>query len=120
MVFSCNHMWDNHTLLQAADASPPAGQRMEGNKPMGEPQERLLAEEIEFYEKNKDRFIREHTNRHLLIKGSELIGTFPTADQAIGEGVRRFGTGPFLVRLAGEDTPTITAPALVLGLLCQS
>ncbi len=82
--------------------------------------DRLLVEETEFYDQNRERFIHEHTNRHLLIKGRALIGSYPTADQAVGEGVRRFGAGPFLVRLAGEDTPVASIPALALGLLCQS
>ena len=86
-----------------------------------EQQGELLVEEIQFYEENKDRFLREHTNRHLLIKGRELIGSFTTRDQAVGEGVRRFGPGPFLVLLSGEESvPTASAPALTLGLLCQS
>lgn len=82
--------------------------------------DRLLVEETGFYEQNRDRFIREHVNRHLLIKGRELIGSYLTVDQAVGEGVRRFGAGPFLVRLAGEDVPVASVPALALGLLCQS
>ena len=82
--------------------------------------DRLLVEETEFYDENRERFIHEHTNRHLLIKGRELIGSYPTADQAVGEGVRRFGAGPFLVRLSGEDAPVASIPAHALGLLCQS
>ncbi len=81
---------------------------------------RLLGEEIRFYERNREALIRDHLNRHLLIKGSEVIGSFPTESQAIGEGVRRFGTGPFLVRLTGEDTPVVSVPALTLGIpLCR-
>lgn len=82
--------------------------------------DRLLVEETEFYDQNRERFIHEHTNRHLLIEGSELPGSYPTADQAVGGGVRRFGAGPFLVRLSGEDAPVASAPALALGLLRQS
>ena len=87
---------------------------------MNEPQAKLLAEEIEFYNQNKELFLHEHTNRHLLIKGDELVGSFFTNDQAVGEGVRRFGVGPFLVRLSGADTPSASVPVLTLGLQCQS
>ncbi len=86
---------------------------------MSNTQERLLGEELDFYEKNKERFLREYTNRYLLIKGRKLIGSFHTSGQAVAEGVRQFGTGPFLVRLSGEDTPRVSIPALSLGLLCQ-
>ena len=87
---------------------------------MNDPQAKLLAEEIEFYNQNTERFLHEYTNRHLLIKGDELIGNFPTNDLAVGEGVRRFGIGPFLVRLSGADTPNASVPVLTLGLPCQS
>lgn len=76
----------------------------------------LLAEEISYYEANKDNFIRDHLNRYLLIKGQELIASYETEGAAIGEGVRRFGTEPFLVRLSGEDTPVFSVPALTLGI----
>lgn len=80
----------------------------------------LLGEELSFYDENKDNFLHKHANRHLLIKGRALIGHFSTMDQAVGEGVRQFGTEPFLVRLAGTDTPEFTVPVLALGLPCQS
>ena len=80
----------------------------------------LLGEEIQFYEQNKEALIRDHLNRHLLIKGTEVIGSYSTEGQAIREGVRRFGTEPFLVRLTGEDTPVVSVPALTLGIpLCR-
>jgi len=82
--------------------------------------ERLLVRELEFYDRNRDRFLREHDGRYLLIEGSRLIGSFETEDQAVGEGVRRFGAGPFLVRQAGANTPDASVPSLSLGLLCRS
>ena len=81
----------------------------------------LLAEEISFYEANKEAFIRDHLNQHLLIKGNELISSHATETDAIEEGVFQFGTDPFLVRLTGEDTPVFSVPALTLGIpLCLS
>ena len=87
---------------------------------MTAPQATLLGEELAFYDEHKDEFLRKHANRHLLIKGQALIGHFPTMDRAVGEGVRQFGKEPFLVRLAGTETPAFTVPVLALGLPCQS
>ena len=87
---------------------------------MNDQQGALLAEELEFYDQNRERFLHDHTNRYLLIKGSELVGSYAAMGQAVGEGVRQFGSGPFLVRLSGEDTPTFSVPVLTLGLPCQS
>ena len=87
---------------------------------MNDPQKGLLSEELDFYDQNRELFLHEHTNRHLLIKGRKLVASFPSMDQAVGEGVRQFGTEPFLVRLSGADTPKVTVPVLALGLPCQS
>ncbi len=43
----------------------------------------LLDEEISFYEANRESFIRDHLNRHLLIKGKQLIATYETESAAI-------------------------------------
>ena len=80
----------------------------------------LLEKEIAFYDANLEEFLHRYPNRVLLIKGSELIGTFENADDAIKEGMRRYGTGPFLIRRPGEKTPTFTVPILSLGIPCRS
>ena len=80
----------------------------------------LLGEEIEYYNRHRDVFSNRYTNRHLLIKGSKLVGSFPTADQAVAAGVRRFGIEPFLVRLSGADTPKAQMPKLMLGIPWRS
>ena len=74
----------------------------------------MLQQELEFYGKNRERFLKEYTNRYLLIKGKSLIASYQTSDQAIGEGVRQFGSEPFLVRMSGTDTPNVTVPVLAL------
>lgn len=84
------------------------------------PKATLLEEELAFYDENKEEFLHKHANRHLLIEGQTPTGHFSTMDQAVGEGVRQFRKEPFLVGLAGTETPTFTVPMLALGLLCQS
>ena len=75
----------------------------------------ILGEEKEFLEQNRDRFVKEHPNQYLLIKGRELVGSFDTQTEAVDEGIRLFCAGPFLVRKAGEDAPVLSNPALSLG-----
>ena len=86
---------------------------------MSEIQETPLVQENAYYAANKDEFARLYPGRHLLIKGSDVVGNYATANEAIGEGTRRYGIGPFLVRLSGQDAPVVSAPALALGLLCR-
>ena len=90
-------------------------------KETSNPTEGLLAEELAFYEANFDAFCKDYADRFLLIKGSELIGTYPGRSKAVAIGMNKFGKGPFLVRKAGEKTLVMSAPALTLGLLsCPS
>ncbi len=77
----------------------------------------ILAEELDFYEAHKADLAENNPNLYLLVKGSKLIGAFTTQADAISEGSRLFGEGPFLVRLAGSEQPTFTVPALALGIL---
>ena len=77
----------------------------------------ILAEETEFLDANMAKFAAAYPGKALLVKGNELIGAFDTESEAVDEGVKRYGKGPFLVRKAGEDTPEYFIPALAYGLL---
>lgn len=77
---------------------------------------RLLATEIAFFDRNRERFAERYPGRYLLVRGDALVGHFDTYEAAVDEGARKFGTGPFLARRAGEDAPTLSASALTLAL----
>jgi hypothetical protein len=50
-----------------------------------------LHEEWEFYRREVGRLLAEgHEGRHVLIKGSEIIGIYDTRDEALAEGSRRY------------------------------
>ena len=80
----------------------------------------ILSEETGFFEQNRDKFVREHPNQYLLIKGRRLIGSFDTQTEAVNEGIRLFCAGPFLVRKAGEDPPVVSNPALSIGVALRA
>ena len=80
----------------------------------------LLKTEIAYYDEHAEELLLTYPNRFVLIHGDELISTFESHAEAVGEGVRRYGRGPFLVRRTGAKQLVLTAPALSLGLLqCQ-
>ena len=82
--------------------------------------ENLLKVESAYYERMRKDLLMKYPNRVLLIHGESVEGDFANVDDAITEGIRRFGLEPFLVRRSGEDEPVLSAPALTLGLLqCQ-
>lgn len=76
----------------------------------------FLEEETAFFDDQREELLLRYPNRVLLIKGRELIGDFDSESPAIAEGVRRFGSGPFLVRRSGDREVRFAAPALTLGL----
>lgn len=55
--------------------------------------------------------------KFVVIKGEEVIGDFNTIQEALAEGVRRFGLEGFLVRQVGVPPTAISIPALTLGIL---
>ena len=79
--------------------------------------EDLLKEERQFFEANRAALLKEHRGKFALIKGSELIGTFDTDENAYAEGIQRFGNVAFLIRRVQEEDPKAEFPALTFGLL---
>ena len=77
----------------------------------------LLKAEIAYYDEHAKELLLKYPNRFVLIHGDQLIGDFESRSEAVGEGVRRYGRGPFLVRRTGDKQMVLTAPALSLGLL---
>lgn len=84
---------------------------MLGNGSTHESEKSVLEVELAFYERERDRLAEQHPGEYLLIYGDSLIGHYETQGVAAAEGTRRYGSGPFLVRLAGEGTPVFTSTA---------
>ena len=77
----------------------------------------LLAVETAYYEEHARDLLLTYPSRFLLIHGDKLVGAYGSHSEAVAEGVRRYGRGPFLVRRTGDEAIVETAPALTLGLL---
>ncbi len=77
----------------------------------------MLGQERQFYTEKKAEWLPIHAGKFVLIKGDELIGVFNTVDEALAEGARRFGLGPFLVRRVEVQETEAEVPALMLGIL---
>jgi hypothetical protein len=50
-----------------------------------------FSRELAAYEKERERLVRDHLGKIALVHQDEVIGAFPTADEAYLEGFRRFG-----------------------------
>ncbi len=66
----------------------------------------MLEVELKTYEENKERLLTQASAKFVLIRGSEVAGTFAAQEDAVSEGYRRWGNVPFLVKqIVAVDTP---------------
>ncbi len=79
----------------------------------GEPGPEPLAEEIDFYSRHVGEWGADE-GRHVLIRGREKCGSFATRDEALLEGLRRFGRVPFLVKQVIRDERPRPLRAVIL------
>lgn len=82
------------------------------NTTEGDLQMSVLAQERKLFEKLRPELEARAKGQWALIRGSELIGTFPSFEDAAAEAVRRFGRGPYLIREVGAAD--VTFPASVV------
>ena len=72
----------------------------------------FLDQEIAFYLEGLPGW-RDHEGEHVLIAARQAYGFYPTRDDALAEGFRRFGRVPFLVKRVAVDE----APRVMVGLI---
>ena len=77
----------------------------------------ILETETEFFELHKKEFLHTYKGKFLLIHDQELIGTYADEEEAVSEGMRQFGIGPFLVRRPEDEETVLSIPAYSLGLM---
>lgn len=73
-----------------------------------------LKEELATFEAHRDELVGSALDEYVLIKGSDIVGTYESERDAINEGYRRFGNVPFLVK---QVAPTDRPLNFVSGLL---
>jgi len=77
----------------------------------------MLEEETKYYNQHREEILSKFEWKYVLIKGSELIGTFNDAQEAYVEGLRRFGNVPFLIKQVLREERVQLIPALSLGII---
>lgn len=65
-----------------------------------------LNTEYELYKVVKEKLLKEgREGKFVLIKGKTVVSFFDTEEGAYKEGVRRFGTAPFLIHKVSKEEP---------------
>jgi hypothetical protein len=76
-----------------------------------------LQTEQAYFEKIRERLLKDHRGKFALIKNEELVGVFDTAENAYVAGVQKFGNVAFLIKQVVESEREAHIPAMTLGLL---
>jgi hypothetical protein len=79
-----------------------------------------LEKELEAFEREKPRLLKEHRGKFALFKGDEFVDSFSTFELAYHEGIKRFGLEPFMIKEIRETDPVVRFPALALGLIARA
>jgi hypothetical protein len=77
--------------------------------------ETVLQTEVQFYQKNKDEYLKLYKGQFVLIKGEKFIGVYTTDAEAYKAGLEQFGNQPFLIKQVLEDDTKVSYPALTIG-----
>ena len=75
-----------------------------------------LDEEVRTFIAHKAELLAQHRGEVALVKGAEVIGTFPDEESAYEEGLKRFGNVPFLIQPITEEDSIEAMPAVTTGL----
>jgi hypothetical protein len=76
-----------------------------------------LDQELKTYAEKEEELKRSAPGKFVIIKDSEVVGSFDTVEAALTEGTRRFGLEPYRVRQVRHPMEKINIPALALGLI---
>ncbi len=71
-----------------------------------------LTRENAAFERERVRLVRDHLGQVALIHGDDVIGAYPTCNEAVTEGYRRFGLVRLVCRLITETDEPEYAPHL--------
>lgn len=64
-----------------------------------------LEQELQTYEKEKQKLLSESRGKFVLIKAEEVVGAYVSHEDALTEGYKRFGNQEFLVKEIIEVEP---------------
>jgi len=73
-----------------------------------------LEREQAVYDANLPQWVQEHDGAHVLIKGDEVVGFYPTREAALDAGYARFGVVPLFVKKIAATEPVYNIPNALL------
>jgi hypothetical protein len=77
----------------------------------------MLDAEKAIYTARVHEWSRDHEGQFVVVRGTDVLGFFGTMDAALGSAAAKYGATSFLVRRVGQESASISIPALTLGIL---
>lgn len=62
----------------------------------------ILEKEYKCYLDHLGQFLPHHCNQYVLIKDQEVVGFYPSYEEALKSGLEKFGNVPFFLRMVRE------------------
>ena len=62
-----------------------------------------LQQEYSFFLSHLNEFLPKHTNEFVLIKGEKIVNFFKSYEDALKEGLSRFGNVPFFIKIVKKE-----------------
>src|SRR5260370_26815144 len=103
------------TSLQIAGEMPVESRQSNRYTTANMTEKNPLQTELNYYEKNKQEYLKLYNNQFVLIKGTQFVGTFTTDAEAYRAGLEKYGNQPFLIKQVLPDGTTVSNPALTVG-----
>jgi len=77
-------------------------------------EQNALETELEYFQKNKQEYLKLYKDQFVLIKGENFAGSFTTEAEAYKAGLEKFGNAPFLIKQVLDDDGTVSYPAFFM------
>jgi len=76
-----------------------------------------LEREKRYFDTIRDSLLGTHADHVAVIHGEQLIGVYPSLEEAYSQAATKVGLVPMLIRKIGEQEQLVSIPALALGVL---
>jgi asparagine synthetase A len=76
-----------------------------------------LEREKKYFNEIRDSLLAAYPDQVAVVHGEELIGVYPTLEEAYAEAVKKLGLVSVLIKKIGEQDEPVSIPALALGVL---
>jgi len=67
-----------------------------------------LESELEAYRRLRPELVATRLGQFVLVKGSKLVGAYPSYEAALRDATRLYGAGPFLIKQVLDPEPVET------------